>query len=73
MPDLPRIGRLTYGDDKHEVHAHEHVGEGVLECETCTLPDGDLGFGLVHTTGREDQSVLSHLALFIGEPARVVG
>lgn len=47
--------------------------EGIFEGETSSFPDSERLLGLVHSTGREDESVLSHLALFIGKPGSVVG
>jgi hypothetical protein len=50
-----------------------HSREGIFEGKTSSFPDSERLLGLVHSTGRKDESVLSHLALFIGKPGSVVG
>lgn len=50
-----------------------YLREGIFEGKTSSFPDSERLLGLVHSTGRKDESVLGHLALFIGEPGSVVG
>jgi hypothetical protein len=67
------VGEQGVSTKSDPIVATLHSRKGIFEGKTSSFPDSERLLGLVHSTGRKDESVLSHLALFIGEPGSVVG
>lgn len=83
---LERLGTLTLArthysaqfwmqtpTDQPEVQRHKEPGEPILGGQLGTRNQAQVLVVFVVTTGREDETVLSHLGLLVSEPRGVVG